>query len=754
MSTSADAVNAVATVASDRLKLTVDRTNGEWAIYHRTIGGRWSGPAGRLCSIEIEPVNDELRSGFGTRHTEIVVDRFEDVRVDGGVIRLEYVPYHRSEVGLTKMTIEFSLAVESDDVVLGYEVTREDPGWTVHSVKIVDDALPITKDGAHAILPAFQGEVVPVGSHFSYLPRDRNVSTRTSNVVGTYSGAIEWNMAMFALVGGSSTAVVHWDSPNVEAGVRGDDQADGKWQIRASVSLYREADSIRLHFMEDAGYVRVAKYYREITRQRWLFDTLADKIARRPELEKNVGALRFTVAPKWGRSESGGWATFVDVGETRIDYTFDEVAQVTEHFVNDLGIDKGVTLVKAWSHGGYDMDYPDILPAAEECGGNEGLAQASERVRSLGWLLGVHDNSLLMFRDAPSTDVSDAMIRTDGTPVGDSITRWRTYQCCPARMMKHATRNYPQLKELFDLNLLYSDMLAAVPLYECFSDDHPMTRMETIEAYRELVEYGKDHFGVVTSEIADEWAVPIFDAMGITTVHSHDYAYPVPLFELVYRECVNLESWPWGSMSVPDVIDTISRGRMVYFTFPNRDYLQNGFDSAPTADPWSSWWRNFHSDDNPFMRADQGWAEEFDRYDQLIKNVHEVQSPLNELTAYSEMTDHVYLTEDRLVERVSFSDGTSIVTNRGPEDYGHEGTLMPNFGFLASGPYYEAFYARRHGGVEYPGGALFTARSLDGRPLPESSEVRVYHGFGEPQIAIGGRTFEVAREAVVDVRGS
>ena len=603
MSTSMNDERATATVESDRLKLTVDRATGEWAIYHKSTGREWAGPDGRLCAIEVEPVNE-------------------------GAIRLEYVPYHRTNVGLTKMTIEFSLAVEGDNVVLGYKVTREDPGWTVHSVKIVEDALPITEDGAHAILPTFQGEVVPVGSHFSYLPEDRNISTRTSSVVGTYSGVGTWNMAMLALVGGSSTAVVHWESLNVEAGVRGDDKADGKWQIRTSVSLYREADSIRMHFMEDAGYVRVAKYYRGIAQQRGLFDTLADKIRRQPELEKNVGALRFTVALKWGRSESGGWATFVEVGETRIDYTFDEVAQVTEHFANDLGIEKGVTLVKAWSHGGYDMDYPDILPAAEACGGNEGLAEASERVRSLGWLFGVHDNSLLMFRDAPSTDVRDAVIRTDGTPASESITRWRIYECCSARMMKHAQRNYPQLKELFQLNLLYSDQLAAVALYECFSKDHPMTRLETIEAYREITEYGKDHFGVVTSEIADEWAVPIFDAVGISTVNSHDYGYPIPLFELVYRECVNLESWPWGSMSVPDVINTISRGRMVYFTFPNRDYLQNGFDSAPTADPWSSWWRNFHSDDNPFMRADQGWAEGLNEYDQLIKNIYEVQSPL------------------------------------------------------------------------------------------------------------------------------
>lgn len=745
--------NAVATAENERIRLTVNEESSELRILHKPAGRVWAGPSGRLCSITLEPADDRERSGFGTDDVTFPVDAPEEVEALGNRIRLVYAPYHRINAGRTALQIEFTATLRGEaDVVLSYRVLQADPAWRVRSVAIVDDALPIAGDDDYAVLPVYQGEVVPVGSRFSYMPGDRSVSTRTSEVIGTYSGVSTWNMAMFALVQGPSTAIITWDDPDVETGIRGE-QAGPGWQIRSTVVLNREADAVRLHFMQNAGYVDVAKYYRGVAKARGLFDTLAEKIERMPELEKNVGALRFTVGPKWGRSKGGGWVTFVEEGKSRIDYTFDEVADVAEHFARNLGVDRAVTVVKGWSRRGYDMDYPDPLPAAEECGGNDGLARLSERVQALGWLIGVHDNSLILFKEAPSTDAADALVRIDGTRVdsGIGVARWRLYQCCPARMMKHALRNYPQLEELFHLNYLYSDQVAAVPVHECFSPDHPMTRRQTIEAYRDLLEYGKAHFGVVASEIADEWAVPLYDAVGISTDNSHPYAYPIPLFELVYRECVSLESWPWGSMSPRDVINTISRGRMVYLTFPNRDYLKNGFDAEPAADQWSSWWNQFHSPDNPFLRGDQGWGEELNQFDRLVKNVYEVESPLNLLTAHQQMTGHAYLNEDRTAEKVTFADGTTIVVNRGQADYDHDGTLLPNMGFLATAPTFVAFHARRHEEIDYPDAALFTVRSLDGVPIGESRQVRVYHGFGEPAIVLAGRTVTVQREAVIEL---
>ena len=143
----------------------------------------------------------------------------------------------------------------------------------------------------------------------------------------------------------------------------------------------------------------------------------------------------------------------------------------------------------------------DVLPAAPECGGNDGLARASERVQGLGWLFGIHDNSVILFKSAPSTDPADALMRDDGTPVegGVGAMDWQMYHCCPACMLKYVGKNYPRFRELFQLNYIYADQIAAMPVAECFSPRHPLSHQEVIETYRELLEFMRSQIPMVSS---------------------------------------------------------------------------------------------------------------------------------------------------------------------------------------------------------------------------------------------------------------
>jgi len=763
-------------VESASLRLSVRKDNGQWRILQKPTGRQWRGPAGRLCSMTLWPNDGRPVSGFDVDFVrQPVGGHFESVEADGRTVRAVYARPKSYNIGQTDFRIAFTLSlVGEDDVELAYRVLEDDPRWEIRSVTIIDDALAITDPGDYAVLPVFQGEMVPVGSLFSWLPKDWSICVKTSDVVGTYPGIGRWNMMMFGLVGGDSTLVCTWDDPDIEPGVVGRETgaerapqimhvidsragaaarpAETGREIAATVVLNRQARSVRLHFMAKAGYVAVAKYYREVARARGNFFTLREKMASSPEVEKNPGALRLSVAPMWGRSEGAGWSMSVKPGETRCDYTFEEVADVAEHLKNDLGIDRAVCLVKAWSRRGYDMDYPDLFPAAEPCGGNEGLAEASRRVQALGWLFGLHDNSLLQFEECPSTDPGHALVRQDGTRVqgGIGIPRWRVQICSPAHMMKTAERNYPQYRDLFSLNFMYTDQIAALPVLESFDEKYPVTRRRCIEIYRELVAYKRSLVHTIASEIMDEWAVPMFDSLGSTMGRIHDYAWPIPLFELVYGDCVNLEGWSWGDLTQAYAINAIAYGRIPYLPFPQRNYLRDGIDMDAQGYSYELWWKKGYHPDNIFLRGDRGWGEDLNWYDRLVKNVYEVASPLNELTAVEEMTGHAFLASDRLVEKITFANDLSIVSNRSDEDFEHEGTLLPPSGFLAAGPTFIAFYAKRHGGVAYPDGALFTVRSLDGKPIEESRRVRVYHGFGGPEVQVGGRLFRVAREEVVD----
>ncbi len=148
-----------------------------------------------------------------------------------------------------------------------------------------------------------------------------------------------------------------------------------------------------------------------------------------------------------------------------------------------------------------------------------------------------------------------------------------------------------------------------------------------------------------------------------------------------------------------------------------------------------------------FARADGGWAAGLCATDRLIKNVSEVLGPLGRLVAGRLMTGHSFLTADRSVERTVFGD-VVITANYGQTEFVEGWVRLPPNGLRIESPTFVAFHATRFAGIDYPGGALFTLRSLDGQPLRTSGRVRIFHGFGTSQIRLGGELLDVPREFV------
>ncbi len=113
------------------------------------------------------------------------------------------------------------------------------------------------------------------------------------------------------------------------------------------------------------------------------------------------------------------------------------------------------------------------------------------------------------------------------------------------------------------------------------------------------------------------------------------------------------------------------------------------------------------------------------------------------------MTDHRFLTPDRLVETTRFGTSTNITANYGATDYKTPRAVLPQYGFLIESPTMVAFYARSFGGVSYAAPALFVIRSLDSRPLATSAKVRIYHGFGDNRVEFRGKVLEVETKKIV-----
>lgn len=156
-------------------------------------------------------------------------------------------------------------------------------------------------------------------------------------------------------------------------------------------------------------------------------------------------------------------------------------------------------------------------------------------------------------------------------------------------------------------------------------------------------------------------------------------------------------------------------------------------------------------------RALGGWAERLHPLDCFVKNTYELLSPVHELTAELEMTQHSFLTLDHKVERSVFGAGRRavvVVVNRGDSDFTCQTQLggavcLPPYGLVVESRAFLAFHARNWNGLTYDAPVFFTVRSAETSPLERARTVRVYHGFGDSRFRWRGAIRSVAREELM-----
>jgi len=454
----------------------------------------------------------------------------------------------------------------------------------------------------------------------------------------------------------------------------------------------------------------------------------------------------------------------------KVDWTFDEAAQVAEHLKHDLGLEKVLFTMGGWTRRGYDNQHPDIFPPNPECGGSDGLRECARRVMAQGYLFGLHDNYQDIYRDSPSWSETLIMKHPDGSLVqGGQWWGGQAYLTCSRQAVDLAKRpqNLPAIRELTHANAYFIDTTYASGLQECFDPAHPLARADDMKWKQALSDYAREQFGVFGSEDGREWAIPHADFFeGLTGVSGFWFHEPkviqetggvsIPLFELVYRDCIALYG-KYGydiSNSVDYVLYHIAIGRTLnYHDVPPHLYWKQLPPESAAAE------HSMAGGKNPglFTRSDHGWAEGLYPYDRFVKNTYEVLSPLYELTAQMPMTQHEFLPPDSQLQRSVFGDGpnqvVAIVNNGSVEKtvqsrLGGECVLPPG-GFLIEAPTFVAFYARQWAGLSYDDAPLFTLRSTDGLPLARTKSIRAFHAFGDARVSVGGQTRTVAREEVV-----
>ena len=381
---------------------------------------------------------------------------------------------------------------------------------------------------------------------------------------------------------------------------------------------------IRYVFLDDGGYVAMAKRYREYAKKTglsnvWCWDQDAASFCR----ELQTAGIRQIL---WSNA----------------------LPPVQIKALNDLGV-----LTSR-----YDI-YQD--------------AMNPENFPRLSWL---HPD---WTSDAWAND--DLMTGADG----EWVRGWevetkdgKTIPCgtlCDRQAVAYAKRRIPPELATHPYRSRFIDTTTASPRRECYHPLHSMTRTDSKRSKMDLLRYISEGCGLVCgSETGHDAAVPYvhyFEGMlslgpyrvpesGRNMIQAWDkvpeqvakfqtgHLYRLPLWELVYHDCV-VAQWYWGDYNnkLPKLWD-------------RRD-LWNALYGTPPM----------------FMFDRKIWEANKDCF---VKS-YQMATPVARATGYSQMLSHEWLTPDHAVQRTRFANDVVVTVNFGDAPFSlPDGSLLPSLG--------------------------------------------------------------------------
>jgi hypothetical protein len=426
------------------------------------------------------------------------------------------------------------------------------------------------------------------------------------------------------------------------------------WQSSFNKLAYARKMKIEL---VDNGYVGMAARYKEYARENGRYVTLKQKIERNPDIEKIIGAPDIKVYCYTNRLNNPhlkAWSEPVLTGYTKVNTSFDQVAEMAGE-LKALGVEKCMFLLAGWNRMGYDREHVDMWPPAEAAGGIKGLTKAAQVVTKLGFLFALHDNYDDFYPDAPSFDEKYILRNQDGSlHKGGVWDGGLCYITCPSQREELLNRNMALIQKDIPLNAYYFDVITNTSHYECYDRDHPMTRKEDLEHRLALLNNIVQRGLVIGGERGTDWAMPVVGfceglSGGGTGYHrglTYRSGLTVPLFYLVYRECV-VGYWQHGT----------PHGREDHANHVLLDLLYG----QPSS-----------------------WSIEYDQWKDLkamILETYDLLGRFHERTAHLAMVDHQYLTADYMVQKSELSDGTEVWVNFGITSYKNEAFTLEPKGF-------------------------------------------------------------------------
>ncbi len=207
---------------------------------------------------------------------------------------------------------------------------QADEALQVTSISLLEDLLGATDAGkGYVIVPVREGLLVPADSGLSFTHR-----------FGTfeYEGC---HMEMLGMVQGGAAVMVTWHDPYVAAELKSvvaeTPSSAVRQRLSASLVLAKSAKSFRIRLLGQGDYVTIGKAYRKVAQEKGWLVTWDEKLKDHPERAKLFGAINYKL---WSTLDRRMNAESTKEESVRVNWTFDEAAQVAEHLKHDLKLDR------------------------------------------------------------------------------------------------------------------------------------------------------------------------------------------------------------------------------------------------------------------------------------------------------------------------------------------------------------------------------------------------------------------------------
>lgn len=397
---------------------------------------------------------------------------------------------------------------------------------------------------------------------------------------------------------------------------------------------------LRYTLLSDCDYNDLCKVYRAYVRETGHLRTLAEKAAQNPSVDRLIGCsfvhtgIKTVVQPD---------SDFFDPENPEKNNHCTPFSKRTEEIklLHNMGVEKLYLHLDGWAQPGYDNCHPDYSPACIEAGGWEGMKELADTMHECGYLFGIHDQYRDFYKSAKSFDENYACRLTDGTiPEHHRWAGGSQSYLCATQAPYYLRRNFAALFENgIELDGAYLDVFTCNEGDECTNPEHRMTRRECYEYRGQCFSWLLAHGILSSSEEVSDWAIP-------SLIFCHDAPYsfmmkrpglpkdgiPVPLFNLVYHDCV-IEPWMMDKASEND-------DYMLYA-------LLNG--GAP-----------YLLRDAAYLNTDGSFeGDELLALEEMIRRSKTV-SALHEKIAKCEMVRHRMNPENWWIQETEFSDGTKV----------------------------------------------------------------------------------------------